>query len=545
MYVSNLSLMNIRSYQKVELRLSKSINLLVGNNNSGKSTIIKSLFKLQSIHSLGLDDIRKSNNYGRIFIDIEDVSIKEREVFELIQKEKPVIFPNTDKGKVLFGIYTSLVETKKGQEALFIDLNNRFELDETGKLKVFDKDNAEIQFMEFGSLPNLETHNNFIYPFFAKRKTNYYQNQLGAKEAFYVGEDLRNITSKIQKISNPSHPKHKLFIKHIDDILGFGIGVIPHGDNQSNTGIFVGNNTVIPIDSMGEGVVNILGLIVMLLTEDRKLYLIEELENDIHPKALKKLLDLILEKSKQNQFVISTHSNIVVKYLGIDSSKIFHLQWKPYEQVPDDNLPTTSIEELKNDPIEKMKLLEELGYDVFDFDLYKSYLIFEESSAEALVRDFLIPAFCPSLKDKIKTIAASGADDIGPRFHDFLRLFVFIHQNPVYTSRAWVMADGDESGKKNIEKLQKSFPTWDSGHFISFSKNNIEEFYPTRFHEEFVIINSILDKSEKRMAKQNFTRKVFAWIELHTEIAKTEFSEAASEIIRHLKNIEENVLTSK
>lgn len=57
---------------------------------------------------------------------------------------------------------------------------------------------------------------------------------------------------------------------------------------------------------------------------------------------------------------------------------------------------------VKNDPNEKMKLLEELGYDVFDFDLYKFYLIFEESSAEALVRDFLIPVFCPSLKDKIK-----------------------------------------------------------------------------------------------------------------------------------------------
>jgi AAA15 family ATPase/GTPase len=533
--------MNIRSYQKVELNLSKSINLLVGNNNSGKSTIIKSLFKLQNIHSLGIDDIRKSRDYGRIFINIEDISIKEREIFELIQKEKPIIFPNTDKVKVLFGIYNSLIETKKGQEALFIDLNNRFELDETGKMKVYNNENAEIQFMEFGSLPNLETHNNFIYPFFAKRKTNYYQNQLGAKEAFYVGEDLRNITSKVQKISNPSHPKHKQFLKCINEILGFGIGVIPHGDSQSNTGIFVGNNTVIPIDSMGEGIVNILGLIVMLLTDDNKLYLIEELENDIHPKALKKLLELILEKSENNQFVISTHSNIVVKYLGIKSSKIFHLQWQPFENKPEDNLPTSSLSELKNEPVEKMKLLEELGYDIFDFDLYKSYLIFEESSAEALVKDFLIPVFCPSLNDKIKTIAASGADDLEPRFHDFLRLFAFIHQNPVYTSRAWVMADGDEPGKRNIEKLKTSFPSWAPEHFISFSKKNIEEFYPNQFHEEFKAINSIIDKAKKREAKTAFTRTLLDWIKLNPDDAKKQFSESASEIITYLKEIETKV----
>lgn len=538
MHVHSLSLMNIRSYQKVKLSLSKSINLLVGNNNSGKSTIIKSLFKLQNIHSLGIDDIRKSSSYGRIFIDIEDVSVKEREIFELIQKEKPIVFPDTDKVKVLFGIYTSLVETKKGQEALFIDLNNHFELDETGKMKVYDKDNAEIQFMEFGSLPNLETHNNFIYPFFAKRKTGYYNNQLGAKEAFYVGEDLRNITSKVQKISNPSHPKNKQFIKCINEILGFEIGVIPHGDNQSNTGIYVNDTTVIPIDSMGEGIVNILGLIVMLLTEDRKLYLIEELENDIHPKALKKLLELILEKSANNQFVISTHSNIVVKYLGVKSSKIFHLQWQPFENQPEDNLPTSSISELKNEPVEKMKLLEELGYDIFDFDLYKSYLIFEESSAESLVKDFFIPVFCPSLKDKVKTVAASGADDLEPRFHDFLRLFVFIHQNPIYTSRAWVMADGDEAGKRNIERLKISFPTWGPEHFISFSKNHIEEFYPNQFQEEFRSINSIAERTKKKEAKAVFTRNVLDWIKLHPEDAEKEFSDSASEIIGYLRQIE-------
>lgn len=542
MYVSKLSLLNIRSYKKKELNLSKSINLLVGNNNSGKSTIIKSLFKLQSTHSLGLDDIRKTNEYGRMFIDLEDISRKEREIFELNHKEKIVDFPDTDKVKVLFGIYTNIRETKRGQESLYFDLNNRFELNHEGVLKAFDNNDNELNFLDFAGLPNLETHNNFIYPFFAKRKTRYYNNQMGAKEAFYVAEDLQNITSKVQKISNPTHRRYKQFIKCLDEILGFGVGIIPHGYNQSNTGIYVNDTTVIPIDSMGEGVVNIIGLIVMLLTEDRKLYLIEELENDIHPRALKKLLELILEKSANNQFVISTHSNIVVKYLGIESSKIFHLQWQPFENEPDDKLPTSSITELKNEPHEKMKLLEELGYDIFDFDLYKSYLIFEESSAEALVKDFLIPVFCPSLKDKLKTIAASGADDLEPRFNDFLRLFVFIHQSPVYNSRAWVMADGDEAGKRNIEKLKTSFPTWAPEHFISFSKNNIEEFYPAQFQAEFETINSIVDKTKKRQQKIDFTKRVLDWIKTNPEQAKGDFSVTASEIIEHLKTIESTVL---
>jgi predicted ATPase len=541
MYVSKLALINIRSYTKMELDFSQSINILVGNNNSGKSTVIKALYKLQNSSSLGIEDVRKTLNYGRVFINLEDITQKEGLAFEINNKENTVKFPNTNKVKVIFGVYDHLRETKKGQEALFLDLNHLFECDETDKLRVLDQDGKEVPFLDFTSLPNLETHNNFIYPFFAKRKTGYYNNQLGEREAYTVSEDLRNITSKVQKISNPSHPKNNQFIKHVQDILGFSIGVIPHGENQSNTGIFVGDNTVIPIERMGEGIVNIVGLIVMLLTEDRKLYLIEELENDIHPRALKKLLELIIEKSVNNQFVISTHSNIVLKYLGTENSKVFHLQWQPFEKTPDDRLPTSVISELENKPEAKIKLLEELGYDLFDFDLYKSYLIFEESSAESLVKNFLVPIFFPSLTDKVKTIAASGADDLEPRFHDFLRLFVFIHQNPIYASRAWVLADGDKAGIDNIEKLKTSFPTWDTEHFINFSKDNIEEFYPAQFQDEFANIKLIADKQQKREAKRNFTKKIQEWITINPNEAKLEFMESAAEIIYLLKKIESKI----
>ena len=41
---------------------------------------------------------------------------------------------------------------------------------------------------------------------------------------------------------------------------------------------------------MGEGVANIVGLLVDLCLAENKLFLIEEPENDIHPKALKGLL---------------------------------------------------------------------------------------------------------------------------------------------------------------------------------------------------------------------------------------------------------------
>ncbi len=537
MYVKRIEIENLRSFKKADIRLSQSINLLIGNNNSGKSTILKSLYRLQSSYSFRLEDVRVNTIAGKIFLEIEDISQKEKSLFEMNEKGFLMKITNTNHIKVFFGQYTHLIETKRGADAYYTDLNNRITFKKSGSIEIFDKENKEVKLEEFKELSNLETQNNFIYPFFAKRKTRHYSQSLGSREIYSVGDDFSNLTSKISKISNPSHPKSELFNKLLDDILGFRVGVIPSGDSNTNTGIYVTDNSTISIDNMGEGVVNIVGLIVTLLTEDRKLYLLEEIENDIHPKALKKLLELILAKSHNNQFVISTHSNIVLKYLGIKTAKIFNLSWKPFDELSKLNIPTTVIKELANTPENKLTILEELGYDIFDFDLYKSYIIFEESSAESIVRDFLIPIFVPELENKIKTVSANGVDDINARLSDFMRLFVFIHQSPIYFKKAWIIADGDTAGLNALEKVKEKFSSWPQEHFINLSKNNIEEFYPQNFQEEFKVINRISDRNKKRSEKITFTNKVKQWIEKNPEAAKKEFKQSAKEIINYLQKI--------
>jgi hypothetical protein len=85
-------------------------------------------------------------------------------------------------------------------------------------------------------------------------------------------------------------------------------------------------------------------LIIYLATAKNKLFLIEELENDIHPEALKQLLELIIEKSDGNQFIITTHSNIVMKYLGAcEETKILQVTM----ELNKDGIPTSSVKDIK------------------------------------------------------------------------------------------------------------------------------------------------------------------------------------------------------
>jgi predicted ATPase len=539
MFVKQLDLRNLRSFEHATLEFGKGINLLVGNNNAGKSTIIKSLYRLQNAQSLGPDDVRITCNNSRIRIELDELSKENTSLF-VSHLPGNMKKPGTRPVTVLINTSNGLHNIQKGSEAVYFHGDIPHTIDETGSIKLLETSEGATDFRTF---PALETHDNFIYPFLARRKIHAYgRQQIGNKETFEVGDDLRNLTAKIQKLSNSSHSKYDEFISLTRDILQFDIGPIPYRDNEMNTGSYVTDSAMIPVDQMGDGVINILGLLVVLLTSDKKLYLIEEPENDVNPAALKKLLDLVIKKSEQNQFVISTHSNIVVKYLGISTAKIFQLHWKPYYKNPKDRLPTTSISTVESDPHSRLKLLQSLGYDMLDFDLYSSYLFFEESSAERIIRDFLIPWFTPGLSLKVRTMAASGAFDLEPRFHDFLRLFVYVHQLSMYRHKAWVFADGDKAGKDVIGKLKKRFrKTWSSSHFINFSKDDFEEYYPPAFRKIFEKIRDIKDKEERRKKKTQLLNKVLKWIASDQAKARTAFNRSATEIIKHLKRIEKSL----
>jgi hypothetical protein len=282
---------------------------------------------------------------------------------------------------------------------------------------------------------------------------------------------------------------------------------------------------------------------VTLLTEDNKLFLVEELENDIHPTALKKLLELIVSKSKNNQFVLSTHSHIVLKYLGVvPNSKIFFLDWSPstLKNGQIENVHTTTIREIENSPEARINLLEKLGYDFYDFELYQAYLILEESSAERVIRDFLIPNFVPFLYNRLKTIASKGVDDLKPRVIDFQRLFVFLHTNPIYKDKVWVVADGDKKGEEVIVDLLNIFQSWGKDHFINFSKANFEEYYPEKFKKKIDGLSG-LSHDNKRIFKRELLEEVMDWSLNNRNEAIKAFEKSADEVIKLLRKIEKRL----
>jgi predicted ATPase len=504
MWISEIELRNFRSFSDAKIQLSKGINLIVGSNNSGESSLLRSILWLQQGFSLSETDLRISQDNGYIQLLINDVD-------------------------------EDLLTLKLGSTACF-----KFSiLKTTTKLEVINTSgNKKNVVYQDKSIYNFNISNqeprNFIYPYLSKRKVIKFEEKINSTTANSVTGNLSNITAKIDRISNPQLPANQEYVRVCESILGFPLTATP-SENGKMVAYIVNNHEHIPLDAMGEGVPNLLGLIVDLCISENKLFLIEEPENDVHPKVLKRLLALIMEKSLNNQFIITTHSNIVAKYLGASPNyKLFSVTME-FEN----RLPTSHIEEVDNTPEARRKVLEELGYEFFDWDLWSGWLILEESSAERIIRDYLIPWFVPELKGRLRTYSANSLSEVETKFRDFDNLFVFLHLQPIYKNLAWVVVDGGDEEAKIIEKLKNKYTRsgWTESNFLQFSEHDFERYYPAQFQPE---VDKVLQKpsgKHRQDSKKALLEGVMKWMDEKPEEAKIELKESASEVIEILKKI--------
>lgn len=504
MRVTFVQIKNFRSFRDSGSLKLNAMNVLVGANNSGKSTILKSLYTIQEGNSLIYHDVRLGNidEQTDILIGIENVG-------KYFPGFQPLI-----EGRAI-RILTSRGELKNGQHYL--------------------KTHAADQNHNLPKIPNIDPQH-FIVPFLSQRKTITYHEDVRSQHAMSINSNLTYLSAKLARLSNPSFPDHKKYIETCQEVLGFVVTSIP-SENGLRPGMYLKNKETISIDQMGEGVPHIVGLLADLALSEGKLFLIEEPENDLHPRALKALLNLIIQSSQKNQFVISTHSNIVVRYLAsLPDSLLYNITLSTEMQPAE---ATASL--VENDPEARLAVLRDLGYELYDFDLWDGWLILEESSAERIIRDYLIPWFAPKLS-RIRTISANSISQVEANFEDLNRLVRFTHLEKVYKDAVWVLVDGDEIGKQTCKKLQDRYTTWKPDRFDSFGEGQFEKYYPENFKTEAEAVLAISDKQAKRVAKTKLLMKVRLWLDEDTARAKKALGLSAASVISHLRKIESQLI---
>ncbi|HTF06461.1 MAG TPA: AAA family ATPase [Bacteroidia bacterium] len=261
MYIETLGLTNVRSFTREIIQLSRGINILVGKNNSGKSTIIRAAYCLQTGHNSQSIEVRKLAKFGQIDIQLKEITVKERNLFN---HKSAATYKTFDSRQTIF-----IELSDKNKRSGYYFPSKLLRKNKRGEMLPPDND----KLVEFKDFSDSEASGNFIYPYLAKRKTDYYEGQGGKDEMYRVSENFRNLASKIAKISSPANALSEEFNRLCLDILQFKIGTIAgEGNNNFDVGIMIRDGETISLRAIGEGVANILGLIVILLTENNKLF---------------------------------------------------------------------------------------------------------------------------------------------------------------------------------------------------------------------------------------------------------------------------------
>ena len=473
-----------------------AINVFIGANNSGKTSILRALYLMQDSSDQIYPDVRVGGQIAYVEIGLDDVS--------------------------------GLAWGPLGSGLLTITLNSPSRRSGSTQINFTDAYSRNHAL----AVLKAEDPHHFIVPFLSKRKTAGYQEDIRLQFAMQVTPSMTNLAAKLSRISNPSFPSYERYSETCKAILGFVVTGTPSETGQ-RAGVYLPNRETIPIDQMGEGVPNIVTLLADLALSEGKLFLIEEPENDLHPTALKALLELIVESSKSNQFVISTHSNIVLRHLGAVPSTYVYEVSAVLGQLPTE----ATIRAIEPTPEARLGVLRDLGYAFSDFDLWDGWLFLEEASAERIIRDYLVPWFAPKLS-RVRTLATGGTGNIEPTFDDFYRLTRFSHLEQAYKDAAWVRVDGDPSGQSVVEKLQKKFPTWAFGRFACFQHSQFEHYYPEVFSQEIDRTLAIEDKQQRRAAKRQLLENVRHWLDEDHTRGKAALEQSAREIILDLQKIE-------
>lgn len=202
--------------------------------------------------------------------------------------------------------------------------------------------------------------------------------------------DGSNIILKMFEMQNPiigqEHQKHQFikiqkFVRQLLKVDSLEIE-IPHTKNNLFINMF---NNRLPLESFGTGIHQLVILCSALVINENKIVCIEEPEIHLHPELQRMFLDFLIEETN-NVYFISTHSNVFVDFHN--DIQINHVTY-------DGN--TTSITQVEENG-NIYEVLNDLGYKNSDL-LQSNGVIWVEGPSDRIYLNKWLSLLAPELEE--------------------------------------------------------------------------------------------------------------------------------------------------
>lgn len=469
-YIRSLHIENYKCYENVDVEFNNSTNIIVGNNEAGKSTIIEALNLCLS----GLINGRYIKNELNEYFFNRDAVEKYRQNTNAIPPHILIeVYLDTTDSDELNKVYANLKGSRNSKKQDTFGIKLRIMLDENYSeeyaafKQVNSNQNVPIEYyrIEWKSFADQEITSRSIpiKPNIIDSSGTKYKNG----SDYYISKIISNRLDKSEQIAlMQAFRELKESFKSGDNLTAIN-GKIAKDSAISEKNVSVSVNTTemnawenilmtyfddIPFTQIGQGEQSIIktNLALSNIREDIcNVVLIEEPENHLAHTNLNSLLKTIEESNKDRQIIITTHSSFVANKLGL-SNLIFLNKRKPYYfKVIDEST--------------QMYFRKLAGFETLRVILSDRAILVEGPSDELIVQKAYMKKHNGHLpiQDNIDVISVKGIQA--------KRFLTLVGDLPI---RIAVVTDNDGDYDNNITARYKGFTEKDNIEVFSNKDNN-------------------------------------------------------------------------
>lgn len=454
MIFNKLIITGFKQFIYLELSLNADVNILVGDNESGKSTILegialattgrfkgkqfagfieKGIFHYSTLKSY-IDSLKTDNPLSPPYITIELYARDNAEDADYKGKNNSKM---EDAPGIAFSIYFDCKSYGDQYKILLKEhkLNDiplefyRYDWQAFSGTKLSSFTNPVSTSIIDAAKASISMLGNYI--------GNEIDECLSEEEKRYIGLAYRNNRAQFADDTALDALNRKIATRAMisDKKVGLSLNDVSTSEWQKELGLSIDD---ISYAFVGKGTQHIIKTNLSLWKDADKsnLILIEEPENALSHTNMSKLVSSIIEHNLGKQIFIATHSNFVANKLGLDKIILLH------------NSQGHHFSNLKSDTVDYFRKLP--GYETLRFVLSQKAILVEGPSDELMVQKAYLLEYG-------KLPIEDGTDVISVRslaFKRFCDISVLI-KKPIY-----IVTDNDGDIKKNITNKYGDYSTY-------------------------------------------------------------------------------------